>query len=247
MPWSRSASTLMIDPESLAGVTTPLSVVTETLNVLSTATIKDLTVIETDLPALLNTFKVSVTTDSGVVTPASDSGSIIKIDADLLQGITYAPGAHPPQTDKITMTVTDAFGDSDTVHFIFDQAGAPAATGSPTTLHGTPGKDVIFGTSHGDVLTGGGGQDQFVFQPTSGPNPVQHTITDFDVSQDKIDLREFTGIDTANVSQWLAHHAVQQGQDTLLTLDHNDTVRLKNVLPSSLHASDFIVSLHGIS
>jgi hypothetical protein len=37
--------------------------------------------------------------------------------------------------------------------------------------------------------------------------------------------------------------AVEQGSDTLITLDGHDTLLLKNVVATSLHASDFII--HG--
>jgi hypothetical protein len=62
---------------------------------------------------------------------------------------------------------------------------------------------------------------------------VQHTITDFVVGLDKIDVRQFTSISSLPSD-------VQQGSDTLITLDNHDTLLLKNVVASSLHASDFI-------
>jgi hypothetical protein len=210
-----------------------------------TTTISGVQFTDTDPSAPSEIFTLVAAAKNGSILPAaSGSGSLQDMEA-ALDSITYSPGAHPPQTDKVTLTVIDAFGDSDTVHFVFNQAGAPASSGSPIVLQGTSGKDVIFGTGYGDSLTGGGGQDQFVFQPTSGHDKVQHTITDFDVVHDRIDLRDFSGIDTANIDQWLAQNAVQQGKDTLLALDHNDSILLKNVHASSLHASDFIVSLHG--
>jgi len=86
-----------------------------------------------------------------------------------------------------------------------------------------------------------------VFRP--GSDPVKHTITDFDVFQDKIDIRAFSGVGADNVGSWLVTHATQpaNSSDTLLTLDPNDQILLKNVLPSSLHSSDFIVSPHSSS
>ena len=86
------------------------------------------------------------------------------------------------------------------------------------------------------MLTGGGGQDQFVFKPTTGSTSVQHTITDFNAAIDTIDLRQF-----AAISASAPPSEVQVGNDTLVTLDSHDTLLLKNVAASSLHANDFIV------
>jgi Ca2+-binding RTX toxin-like protein len=107
-------------------------------------------------------------------------------------------------------------------------------------LQGTAGKDVIFATGHQDILTGGGGADQFVFAPTSETAAVQHTITDFAAGLDKIDIRQF-----GNIGSLADLTEAQQGNDTLLTLDSHDSVLLKNVIAANLHASDFIISAHG--
>jgi Ca2+-binding RTX toxin-like protein len=119
------------------------------------------------------------------------------------------------------------------VNFVFNQAGNSATT----VLTGTAGKDVIFATGHQDILTGGGGQDQFVFKPTASPTPVQHTVTDFVAGLDKIDVRQFNNVAASNI---LAD-VHQQNNDTLITLDTNDSVLLKNVVAANLHANDFIV------
>ena len=81
----------------------------------------------------------------------------------------------------MTLTVTDSFGASDSVNFVFNQAGS----GPDIALQGTSGKDVIFATNSQDVLIGGAGQDQFLFAPTASGPSVQHTITDFEVGIDK--------------------------------------------------------------
>jgi Ca2+-binding RTX toxin-like protein len=73
-----------------------------------------------------------------------------------------------------------------------------------------------------------------VFAPEDNTN--SDMITDFDVARDKIDVRQF-----GNINSWTDIPAVQQGNDTLITLDSNTSVLLKNVVANSLHASDFIV------
>ncbi|HKU05317.1 MAG TPA: hypothetical protein VJR30_04545, partial [Bradyrhizobium sp.] len=132
-------------------------------------------------------------------------------------------------TDMVTLTVSGASG-TDTVHFVFNQAG----NGPGVTLQGTSGKDIIFATDGDDTLTGDAGHDQFVFTPLSSGS-VQHTVTDFETLSDKIDIRQFAAVASlADIS------AVQQGNDTLITLDSHDTILLQNVVATNLNAGNFI-------
>jgi Ca2+-binding RTX toxin-like protein len=163
------------------------------------------------------------------VTPPTGSGTFTNGSATL-SSVTYDPGANPPQQDQVNLTVTDNLGNSAAEHFIFNVSG----TGN--SLTGTSGNDVIFATGHSDTLTGGGGHDQFVFKETTGTTPVQHTITDFNVNNDTIDLRQF-----GQINSWTDVTETQHNGDTLLTLDNHTTVLLKNVLASTLHQSDFII------
>ncbi len=134
----------------------------------NTDTVTHLSVVDTDAGASTDAFTVTAVTahapDSSVdLSPAS--GSLDDINTALQHGITYNPGETPPDTDQITLTVTDTTtGLHDTVNFIFDEAGD---TSQGITLQGTSGKDVIFAPTTGDTLTGGGGKDQFVFAPGS--------------------------------------------------------------------------------
>jgi hypothetical protein len=89
------------------------------------------------------------------------------------------------------------------------------------------------GTNAG--VAGSAAIDVFVFAPTSTGPAVQHTITDFVVGLDKIDLRQFSAISASALPT-----ETQQGNDTLITLDSHDTLLLKNV-HATLHAGDFIV------
>jgi VCBS repeat-containing protein len=137
-----------------------------------------------------------------------------------------------PSAGNIAVTVTDSFGATETVNFVFNETG----TGPSAALQGTAGKDVLFATGHSDTLTGGAGQDQFVFAPTAGSADVQHTITDFTAGLDKIDLRQF-----GNITALTDLTEVQQGSDTLITLDGHDSLLLKNVAAANLSANDFIL------
>jgi Ca2+-binding RTX toxin-like protein len=131
----------------------------------------------------------------------------------------------------LTLTVKDSFGAAATENFVFAQTGS----GPNITLQGTSGKDVILATTSQDVLIGGAAQDQFVFAPTSSGPSVQHTITDFLTGTDKLDVTQFS-----NLSAPALPIETQQGNDTLITLDSNDTLLLKNVAVANLHASDYI-------
>jgi hypothetical protein len=87
-----------------------------------------------------------------------------------------------------------------------------------------------------------------VFGPTV-TSSVQDTVADFIEGVDKIDLREFTGISSANIQSLISAAQAAQangstGNDTLLTLDgaNHTTVLLKNVLAAAnMQVNDFIV------
>nr|WP_246752021.1 VCBS domain-containing protein [Bradyrhizobium diazoefficiens] len=160
--------------------------------------------------------------------------SLDQLNDDLDSGVTYDPGNSPPTNDKIAFTVTDSFGASDTVNFIFNEGGS-----GPVFLTGTTGKDVMFASESSDTLDGNGGQDQFVFTPGSSSDSVQHTILDFDTTLDKIDLRQFD-----NINSFSDIIITQQSVDALVTLDNHESILLKNVVIGNLHASDFIVTNH---
>jgi hypothetical protein len=199
-------------------------------------TVSGVQVTDSDAFASSGTFSLTATTGAAAsgtsITPTTSSGSLTGINSVFATGVTYHPGVTPPSTDKVTVTVADAFGATDTMNFVFNEAG----TGPNISLQGTPGKDVIFATNSQDVLTGGAAQDQFVFAPTSAGPSVQHTITDFVAGLDKIDVRQFS-----NISASALPTETQQGGNTLVTLDSHDTLLLTNVNATNLHASDFIL------
>ena len=198
-------------------------------------TVSGVQVTDSNAFASTGTFSLTATTGAAAsgtsITPSTSSGSLTGINSVLATGVTYHPGVTPPSTDMVTLTVKDSFGAADTENFVFAQTGS----GPNITLQGTSGKDVILATNSQDVLTGGAAQDQFVFAPTSSGPSVQHTITDFLAGMDKIDVRQFS-----NISASALPTETQQGNDTLITLDSNDTLLLKNVAATNLHASDYI-------
>jgi hypothetical protein len=121
------------------------------------------------------------------------------------------------------------------------------ATQAVSVMVGSAGSDVIHADQAVDVLIGSGGNDSFVFNAHIG----QQTIADFTPGADKIDISQISGVTADNLASWIsggngvAAHATQVGSDTLIDLDQTphgtDTILLKNIVLSNLHASDFIV------
>ena len=181
----------------------------------------------------------------GTLSPV-DVGNVSEINAQFANGIIYTPTDYNGDTklnDIVTVTATDANGQSDTLNFVFQQSGWNGAA-----LVGTDEKDIIFATEGNDTLTGGASADQFVFAPKSKyDDPSADGITDFTQGEDHIDLRAFAQfVDAENITGWLANpgHVTTSGGDKLITLDTGDTITLKGLAAASLHASDFIVSPH---
>ena len=186
----------------------------------------------TDLDPAATSFTISAVTSgvgSSTVTPSFGSGSLAAINAELASGITYNPGSTPPATDKVTVTVTDNVGATDTVNFIFNVAPSPS---QPVTLTSTTGKDVLFGTGY---------QDQFVFAANSNHD----TIMNFTPGQDHIDLTALSAVvNQNNLSAWFAANVAASptnSADTLVTLDATDNITLHNVAVANLHTSAFII------
>ena len=226
----------------VAGINDAPVIVTDNLQIDEdggTTTVSGLSVSDADATST-ETFTINVITSGGGsagVTPSTDSGSLAEINTTLDNGITYDPGSPPPLTDMVTVTVADSFGATDSVNFIFNEAG----TGS-ITLQGTVGKDVIFATGHTDTLTGDAGADQFVFSASSGHD----IITDFTPGQDRIDLLDdlpFTSGDAASFNAWISNDdAVEQlASGTLIHLDAGDSILLSNVSRANLQINDFIL------
>ncbi|MCK1381360.1 cadherin-like domain-containing protein, partial [Bradyrhizobium sp. 24] len=224
----------------------------------NTDTITGLSVVDTDSGAAADDFRITAVTGHdphSSVDPGTACGNLDDINSALADGVTYIPGATPPETDQITLTVTDkTTGLFDTVNFIFNEAGD---TSHGITLQGTSGKDVIFATDTNDTLTGGDAKDQFVFAPGAigyddNGHPVtdfSHSITDFTEGLDKIDLRQFSDISSIG-SLTIAQ---QQGtDDTLVTwqqqvnalegapVTEHESLLLTNVIAANLKGSDFI-------
>ena len=87
------------------------------------------------------------------------------------------------------------------------------------------------------ILTGGAGRDTFDFKPGMGAA----IVTNFsEQAADKIDLQQSA---IANFAQLqAAMQPVHDGHDTLIELNHGDTLTLANISISQLHANNFILA-----
>ncbi|SEH75526.1 cadherin-like domain-containing protein [Tardiphaga sp. OK245] len=174
------------------------------------------------------------------------SGSLASIDHYLEDGFTFRPSSSDAPQATVAVTITDGFGASEHVNFIFNTA--PLQPNTQVSLTGTGGNDVIFATVNKDTLTGGHGSDQFVFGSHSG-SIDKDIVTDFEVGIDKIVLDHIRGVPNLSgplgdlkLALWeLSGGIEQKGNNTLIHLDGGDTLQLNNVHMSQLHASDFIV------
>ncbi len=116
--------------------------------------------------------------------------------------------------------------------------GAAAINGTGNALSnliiGNGAANILFGIGGNDTLTGGGGSDVFAFTSGFGKDAV----TDFQAGSGSDDLIEFGSGLFANWAAVLAASS-QAGSDVVITLDASNTITLKNVQRSMLHADDF--------
>lgn len=96
------------------------------------------------------------------------------------------------------------------------------------------GDDRFEGGGGHDTVNGGAGSDTFVFAPGFG----RDTIEDFAAGAGAGDLIEIASSIFADFDSLLAA-ASQTGADTVITVDAENSITLKNVAKSALHQDDF--------
>jgi Ca2+-binding RTX toxin-like protein len=101
-------------------------------------------------------------------------------------------------------------------------------------LDGRAGNDRLDGGAGNDTLRGGAGNDVFVFNPGFG----QDIITDFVAGAATEDVIRFDNTIFANFTA-VMQAAQQSGADVVITGDTSNSLTLKNVQLSALHADDF--------
>lgn len=117
-------------------------------------------------------------------------------------------------------------------HFLVDDSLLRSeflGTNSEDMLSGTSDADRIEGKKGNDVLTGNDDNDTFIFADNFGND----TITDF--NNDTIEF----GDNTFDSYTEVLSAMVEDGADTLITLDANNSIRLENVSITDLQEDDF--------
>lgn len=101
-------------------------------------------------------------------------------------------------------------------------------------LYGGDHNDTLSGGAGFDTMTGGDGSDVFVFEAGDG----QDIITDFDGSEDMIDLSAYDFAGYAEVMTF----ATQQGSDVLFNFLNGDTLLVQGTTLGAFAPDDFIYS-----
>ena len=104
--------------------------------------------------------------------------------------------------------------------------------GGEDSLLGGGGEDTLESGDGDDALTGGGESDIFVFLDGTDDD----SVTDFEDGSDLLDVSAFFG-DAADA----VAAARQDGADTVIDLDNNDSVRLVGVDLGQIDETDFLV------
>lgn len=129
----------------------------------------------------------------------------------------------------------ELFGDrSDNTFFGNDGNDRINGDDGNDNLFGEFGDDILNGGEDNDELNGGLGNDQFVFDPNFGHD----TVTDFESGVGLGDMLRFDSTIFSSFEQVLAA-ATQVENDTIITVDENNSVTLSNVQRSTLTADDF--------
>lgn len=102
-------------------------------------------------------------------------------------------------------------------------------------LYGDEGNDRLIGGSGNDYLSGGNGNDTFVF----GPNFGKDVIADFQNSGGTQDIVQLDHTVFADFNAVQSHMA-QVGSSVVITLDASNSIEIKNMTVSQLHAADFL-------
>ncbi|SFU17169.1 Hemolysin-type calcium-binding repeat-containing protein, partial [Pseudovibrio denitrificans] len=106
---------------------------------------------------------------------------------------------------------------------------------SDNKLWGYGGNDTLIGAAGNDRLYGGKGNDTFVFE---GPSFGQDVIEDFAAGSGKGDII-WLKYSTLTSFEKVKAQARASGSNTVIQFDAGNTITLRNVKPSQLHANNF--------
>ncbi|MEH6633281.1 MAG: hypothetical protein V7776_20900 [Halopseudomonas aestusnigri] len=133
----------------------------------------------------------------------------------------------------------DGLGGDDTIY---------GTSYSSTTIYGGRGNDALYGGRvddeldggvGDDSLTGGAGNDTFVFKQNSGND----TITDFVAGAGSEDSIRIEGLNISTFDDVL-EQAEQVGDDTVISIDAENSITLMDVNIADLHVDNFLFDNH---
>ncbi|MEC9346811.1 MAG: Ig-like domain-containing protein [Pseudomonadota bacterium] len=164
-----------------------------------------------------------------VITASAFNGTVV-IEAD--GTITYTGNGGVDQ-ETITYTVSD--GERNTIGSVNVIIGLDVeGTAGSDLLFGGVGDDTITGNGGNDLITGGAGADRFVFDDVAGTA----TVTDFDAGAAVGDVLDVSAFGFADFNDIMGS-ATDDGSDTTITLDGDNTLVLLGVVTNDLHQNDF--------
>ena len=192
-------------------------------------------------------------TDPSLPLPEPNFDEIAAVDAR--HGISFYPEAtltdKPATQDGGVTLIGEQFADTltggvgsdiligrDGNDQLIGKAGADILIGSSGTdeLTGGSGRDILSGREGKDILTGGSGNDTF-YLPTEGQGQGPDLITDFNSSEDLIELSEGLKFDDLSITQGIGN----QADDTFIRIaDSNEFLAtLRGIEASTISVVQF--------
>ena len=120
---------------------------------------------------------------------------------------------------------------------LLEQSVNWAGNGQRMSIDGGNGHDVLAGGVDNDMLTGGAGNDLFVLADGYGGD----TITDFQAGPGAGDVLDITGFGFQDFNDVMAS-TFQNGADTVIQLDADDSVTLRGVNMNDLVQDDILIN-----
>jgi Ca2+-binding RTX toxin-like protein len=118
--------------------------------------------------------------------------------------------------------------------FYGDERANSLSGGGNDNLYGESGNETLAGGTGNDNLTGGLNSDTFVFDPGFGTD----VITDFKAGAATDDVLAFSSAVFSDFASVIAA-SVQSGSNVVITVSPGNTITLRSVTLSTLHADDF--------
>lgn len=165
---------------------------------------------------------------NGVIASEGDAGILIE------SGITFNGQITNEGTitggNGLAINAAGAFGNIDVINSGNLEGAVILGEGNDTLLNNSSDNLNITGGGGNDILTGGSGVNTYDFALNSG----QDTITDFQISQDILDLGDF--FDDENQALGVT---TQLGNDAFIDLGNDNSITLANIDASALTVDNF--------